>query len=235
MDLLDNFKTIEVVTPVDKIIRQIRGLIVSGYLNPGDKLPSERKLSEKLGVGRTYIRDAVKKLEFFGVLTTLPQSGVVVNGVDISAMEGLFSNIMKIERPDFFSLVETRVNMEIFSMRCAAERRTEDDINELEKALEAYEDKAKKHLSAENEDFLFHLKIAEASHNAVVKAMMLIILPDILAIYRKEHVCQKSVMEGNSNEHRVILDAIKAQDAEKAALLMTNHLHKVLDFSKRAL
>jgi len=235
MDLLDNFKTIEVVTPVDKIIRQIRGLIVSGYLNPGDKLPSERKLSEKLGVGRTYIRDAIKKLEFFGILTTLPQSGVVVNGVDISAMEGLFSNIMKIERPDFFSLVETRVNMEVFSMQCAAERRTEEDLKELENALEAYEEKAKNHLPAENEDFLFHLKIAEASHNAVIKAMMLIILPDILAIYRKEHVCQKNVMEVNSNEHRVILDAIRDHDAEKAALLMTNHLHKVLDFSKRTL
>ncbi|MRT94284.1 FadR/GntR family transcriptional regulator [Ancylomarina sp. 16SWW S1-10-2] len=235
MDLLDNFKTIEVVTPVDKIIRQIRGLIVSGYLNPGDKLPSERKLSEKLGVGRTYIRDAIKKLEFFGVLTTLPQSGVIVNGIDISAMEGLFSNIMKIERPDFFSLVETRVTMEVFSMRCAAERRTEDDLIELEKALEAYEEKAKKHLPAENEDFLFHLKIAEAGHNAVIKAMMLIILPDILAIYRQEHVCQKDVTEGNSNEHRDILNAIKEQDGEKAALLMENHLQNVLDFSKRML
>ncbi|BAX81611.1 FadR/GntR family transcriptional regulator [Labilibaculum antarcticum] len=235
MDLLDNFKTIEVETPVDKIIRQIRGLIVSGYLNPGDKLPSERKLSEKLGVGRTYIRDAIKKLEFFGILTTLPQSGVVVNGINISAMEGLFSNIMKIERPEFFSLVEARVNMEIFSVRAAAERRTEDDLKELEKALEAYEDKAINNLPAENEDFLFHLKIAEAGHNAVVKAMMLIILPDILAIYRKEHVCSKDVKEGNSNEHRSILKAIIDQDGEKSALLMSNHLHKVLEFSKKIL
>ncbi len=233
MDLLDNFKTIEVETPVDKIIRQIRGLIISGYLNPGDKLPSERKLSEKLGVGRTYIRDAIKKLEFFGILTTHPQSGVVVNGTNISAMEGLFSNIMKIERPDFFSLVETRVNMEIFSVRSAAERRTDEDLEGLEKALEAYEDKARENLPAENEDFLFHLKIAEASHNAVVKTMMLIILPDILAIYRKENVCGKGVMEGTSREHRAILDAVIEQDADKAALLMAKHLDKVLEFSKR--
>ncbi|MFA9371915.1 MAG: FadR/GntR family transcriptional regulator [Labilibaculum antarcticum] len=235
MDLLDNFKTIEVETPVDKIIRQIRGLIVSGYLNPGDKLPSERKLSEKLGVGRTYIRDAIKKLEFFGILTTLPQSGVVVNGINISAMEGLFSNIMKIERPEFFSLVETRVNMELFSVRAAAERRTEDDLRDIEKALEAYEEKANNNLPAENEDFLFHLKIAEASHNAVVKAMMLIILPDILAIYRRENVCGEDAMAITLREHRAIIEAIKEKDSDKAALLMSEHLHDVLEFSRRIL
>jgi GntR family transcriptional repressor for pyruvate dehydrogenase complex len=120
MELLENFKAIEVETPVDKIIRQIRELIITGYLRPGDKLPSERKLSEKLGVGRTYIRDAIKKLEFVGILSTLPQSGVIVNGVDISVMEGLLSNIMKIEKPDFHSLVETRVMMEKFMVQVAS-------------------------------------------------------------------------------------------------------------------
>ncbi|MGQ1910373.1 FadR/GntR family transcriptional regulator [Marinifilum sp. RC60d5] len=233
MELLDNFKAIEVESPVDKIIRQIRSLIVSGYLSPGDKLPSERKLSEKLGVGRTYIRDAIKKLEFFGVLTTHPQSGVVVNGADISAMEGLFSNIMKIERPDFQSLVETRVTMEIFSVRKAAERRTEEDIVLLEDALNAYENKLAKNLPSENEDFQFHLRIAETSHNAVVKTMMLIILPDILAIYRKEKVCVHDLLAKTDSEHRSILEAIKEQDADKAAMLMENHLHDVLEFSKR--
>jgi GntR family transcriptional repressor for pyruvate dehydrogenase complex len=235
MELLDNFKEIHVETPVDKIIRQIRSLIVSGYLSPGDKLPSERKLSEKLGVGRTYIRDAIKKLEFFGILKTLPQSGVIVNGADISAMEGLFSNVMKIERPDFFSLVETRVDMELFSVRKAAERREKDDIQKLEVALSAYEKKIENKLPAENEDFLFHLKIAEASHNAVVKAMMLIILPDILAIYKREHVCKRDGASKTLCDHRSILNAIVEQDGDKAVSLMSDHLQAVLDFSKRIL
>ncbi|PKQ65040.1 GntR family transcriptional regulator [Labilibaculum filiforme] len=235
MELLDNFKAIEVETPVDKIIRQIRSLIVSGYLAPGDKLPSERKLSEKLGVGRTYIRDAIKKLEFFGILTTHPQSGVVVNGTDISAMEGLFSNVMKIERPDFFSLVETRVSMELFSVQNATKRRTDEDLKNLEKALEAYEAKIKISQHAENEDFLFHLKIAEAGHNAVVKTMMLIILPDILAIYKKENFCGEDEKLKRLGEHRAILDAIKEKDADKAVLLMQEHLKNVLEFSKKIL
>ncbi|MCU4157104.1 FadR family transcriptional regulator [Carboxylicivirga sp. A043] len=235
MELLENFKAIEVETPVDKIIRQIRGLIVAGYLKPGDKLPSERKLSEKLGVGRTYIRDAIKKLEFLGILNTLPQSGVVINGVDIAAMEGLLSNVMKIEKPDFFSLVETRVMMEKFSVQQAAMRRTGEDLEKLKYALDAYEKKVKTGVPAENEDFTFHLKIAEAGHNSVIKTMMLIILPDILSIYRRENVCDDSKFEKTVNEHHMILEAIKNQDAAAADLHMSVHLKDVLNFSKSKL
>ena len=57
--MLKNFREIAVETPVDKIIKQIRSLITSGQLQPGDKLPSERKLAERLGVGRTHVRDAI--------------------------------------------------------------------------------------------------------------------------------------------------------------------------------
>jgi len=235
MELLENFETIQVETPVDKIIRQIRGLIIAGYLKPGDKLPSERKLSEKLGVGRTYIRDAIKKLEFLGILNTLPQSGVVINGVDISAMEGLLSNVMKIEKPDFFSLVETRVMMEKFSVQQAAMRRTNEDIMKLEYALKAYEEKIKTGVPAENEDFAFHLKIAEAGHNSVIKTMMLIILPDILKIYRRENVCDDSKFEKTVNEHHRILEAIKNQDIDASDLYMTQHLKDVLKFSQSKL
>ncbi|MCU4177674.1 FadR/GntR family transcriptional regulator [Carboxylicivirga sp. N1Y90] len=232
MELLENFKTIEVETPVDKIIRQIRGLIIAGYLKPGDKLPSERKLSEKLGVGRTYIRDAIKKLEFLGILNTLPQSGVVINGVDIAAMEGLLSNVMKLEKPDFHSLVETRVMMERHSVQQAAIRRTEEDIQKLEDALLAYEKKIEKGVSAENEDFVFHLRIAEAGHNSVIKTMMLIILPDILKIYRSEDVCNESKLSKTFGEHRQILEAIKKQDVEASVQNMSTHLEDVLKFSK---
>ncbi len=232
MELLENFETIQVETPVDKIIRQIRGLIIAGYLKPGDKLPSERKLSEKLGVGRTYIRDAIKKLEFLGILNTLPQSGVVINGVDITAMEGLLSNVMKIEKPDFFSLVETRVMMERFSVQQAAMRRTDEDVRRLEDALVAYEKKIESGAPAENEDFVFHLRIAEAGHNSVIKTMMLIILPDILKIYRKQNVCSDSKLAKTFGEHHQILQAIKNQDVEASVQNMSAHLEDVLKFSQ---
>jgi len=233
MGILENFKTIEVESPVDKIIRQIRDLIIAGYLRAGDKLPSERRLSEKFGIGRTHIRNAIKKLEFFGILTTHPQSGVIVNGADLIAMQGLITNVMKIESPDFFSLVETRCFMEIFCVEQAAARRNTEDLIKLEKAHAEFEEKVEKKLPAENEDFLFHLRIAKASHNAVLKTMMLIVLPDILEIYRRENVCAEGDQQKLLIEHRNILKAIKEKDIMKASKHMKNHLQEVLEFSKK--
>ncbi len=232
MELLENFKAIELETPVDKIIAQIRGLIVSGFLKPGDKLPSERKLSDKLGVSRSYIRDAIKKLEFVGILNSLPQSGVVVNGMDIAVMEGLLSNIMKIEKPDFYALVETKGMMEKFSVQQAALRRTDSDIKAIRGALDKYQECVGKNLPAENEDFIFHLRIAEAGHNAVIKTMLLIILPEIMKIYIHENVCGTEVQSKRINEHHAILQAIIDKDGDQARKYMSQHLQEVLEFSK---
>lgn len=231
MDILDNFNEIKVESPVDKIIKQIRNSIVSGQLKCGDQLPSERKLSEKFGIGRTYVRDAIKKLEFFGILKTNPQSGTIVSGADISAMEGLLSNVIRLSENDFFHLVETRVLMEAHVCRMASSRRSTQDIEELEKAFEAYRAKVERGLPGVNEDFNFHLKIAEASQNQVVKSLMLIIIPDIIKIYRELNVCGEGRSFKSLEEHREILDCIIRQDASGAESAMKKHLADVYEFS----
>jgi GntR family transcriptional repressor for pyruvate dehydrogenase complex len=231
MNVLENFRTIEVESPVDKIIKQIRNSIVAGQLNPGDKLPSERKLSETFGIGRTYVRDAIKKLEFYGILKTHPQSGTIVSGADITAMEGLISDVIKLNENDFFHLVETRVVMETYACSQAAIRRSSRDIAELEEALDKYKQRVDANLPGVKEDFNFHLKIAEASQNMVIKSLMLILIPDILEIYRKLNVCGKGRFYKSSGEHKVILDCIIRQDSKAAAEAMRIHLEDVVDFS----
>ncbi len=231
MDVLENFKTIEVESPVDKIIKQIRNSIVSGQLKTGDKLPSERKLSETFGIGRTYVRDAIKKLEFYGILKTLPQSGTIVSGADISAMEGLIANVIKLNENDFFHLVETRVVLETYACGQAAMRRTSRDIADLEEKLDEYKQKVDARLSSVREDLNFHLRIAEASQNKVIKSLMLILIPDILEIYKKLNVCAEGRFYKSFENHKVILDCIVKQDSTGAEKAMRNHLKDVLDFS----
>ncbi|MDD5186305.1 MAG: GntR family transcriptional regulator, partial [Paludibacter sp.] len=77
------------IKPEDIVISKIKELISSGVLKPGDKLPAERTLALDLGVGRTQIREALHKLEFYGIIKTLPQSGSVINGLDITTLDGL--------------------------------------------------------------------------------------------------------------------------------------------------
>ena len=231
-DILNNFQEIRIESSIDKIIRQIRELITSGQLKPGDKLPSERKLSEKLGVGRSNVRDAIKKLEFYGILRTLPQSGTVVAGMGITALEGLISDVLKIEDSDFTSLVETRVILETESAKLAALRRTDQDVLAIKKALTAYTKQITQGKQAVEEDLIFHLKIAEASKNSVLKSLMLIITPEIIKNFLHLDICKDGRTASALEEHEIILKHIIAQRPEEAAAAMRTHLKDVSDYSR---
>jgi len=231
--MLNNLQKIVIENPVDIIIRQIKTLISSGALKPGEKLPSERKLAEHLGVGRTQIREAIRKLEFYGILKTLPQSGTIVSGIGIVALEGLITDVLQLEEHDFRSLVETRVLLEKQTAYDAASRRTKEDIVQLEDALRAYKDKITASDVAVEEDLLFHIKIAEAGKNNVLKSLLMIITPDIIKNYNELRVCDGSVLENTLKEHQEILDYIVKQDSKAAAKAMEKHLKGVLDYCKK--
>lgn len=231
--MLDNFSEIKVEQPADKIIRQIRGLITSGQLNPGDKLPPERKLAERFGVGRSYVRDAIRKLEFYGILKTLPQSGTVISGMGMNALEGLITDVLKVEDSNFSSLVETRILLEIEGVAKAAERRTDADLDALNEALIEYEAKVAAGETAVEEDLLFHLKIAEASKNTVLKSLMLIITPDIINNFVKLEICDDARVKKTVSEHRKILEFIKNKDVEGGRQAMENHLSDIQNLIKK--
>ncbi len=230
-EILENFQEIAIESPVDKIIRQIKSLITSGQLKPGDRLPPERKLAERLGVGRTNVRDALQKLEFYGILKTQPQSGTIVAGIGIAALEGLITDVLKLENSDFAALIETRVLLETNAASMAAKRRTQEDLLAIQKALDDYEKKVKKGEQAVEEDLMFHLKIAEASKNSVLKSLMLIITPDIIKSFIKLDICKDGRFYMALEEHKTILQHITNQDAEQASAAMRLHLMDVIDYS----
>src|ERR1035437_868000 len=133
-----SIKDQSVECPTDKVISKVKELINSGILKPGDKLPAERKMALDFGLGRTQIREALHKLEFYGIIKTLPQSGSVINGLDITTLDGLISDVLNLQSYDFFSLVETRVLLEVKAIQLCAERRTEQDIKMLENVHQNY-------------------------------------------------------------------------------------------------
>jgi len=218
--------------PVDSIIKQIKLLLSSGQLNPGDKLLSERKLAEKFGVGRAHVREAIKKLEFYGILRTLPQSGTYVAGLEISALEGLISDALHIETYDFQSLVETRLILEVSAIKLCCLRRTDEDLRILERSLKICEQKINEGSAAVEEDLNFHRQIAQASKNQVIKSMMLIITPDIMTNYRKYWICDKNKSIAGV-EHQLLFEYIRRQDANGAEMMMAQHLKGVMDFANK--
>ncbi|WP_298755212.1 FadR/GntR family transcriptional regulator [uncultured Psychroserpens sp.] len=205
------------------IISNIRELINRKNLEPGDKLPSERMLSEKFGVTRSNVREAIQKLEFYGLLKSIPQSGTFVANIGVIAMNGMIEDILRLEDPDFKSLVETRILLELKTVRLAALRRTEEDLEKMKEALEAYTKKVLDGQDAVQEDLLFHLAIAKASGNSTMNTFMLIITPEIITNFEKYHVCDKSLARNGIQEHQEIFEAIKSQNPQLAKEKMKEH------------
>jgi len=232
-DIIESIEAIKVDTPVDKIIRQLKLLISSGQLKPGDRLPAERVLAEKFGVGRSYIREAILRLEFYGLLKTSPQSGTyVASGYSIKVLDSILNDIIKFNKDDFGALIEARYFIELNSVKLAAERRTEEDIKALQTALEDYSAKINKGLKAVEEDMLFHIKIAKATRNSVFESMILILSPDIIKYKVESNVCKTDVERRAIKEHEDILGAIIDKDVAAAEKAMAAHLEEILRISR---
>lgn len=99
-------------------------------------------------------------------------------------------------------------------------------------ALNQYEEKLQKQNQAVEEDLLFHIKIAEASKNSVLKSLMMIITPDIVKSFINLKVCNDSNNRKTIEEHQRIVDMISAQDPDGAVLAMESHLTDVTEYSK---
>ena len=214
----------------NKIISKIRDLINYKNLEPGDKMPSERMLSEKFEVSRTHVREAIQKLEFYGILKSKPQSGTFIADIGQVAMSGMIGDILRLTEPDFRSLVETRILLELKTVRLAALRRTKEDLRQMEEALEAYSKKAHNGEEAVQEDLLFHLAIAKASGNSTMNTFMLIITPEIITNFEKYHICDANLTLMGIQEHRDVFEAIKSGDSQLAKAKMKIHFKELYQY-----
>ena len=212
------------------IILKIKEWINFKNLEPGDKLPSERMLSEKFEVSRSNIREAIQKLEFYGILQSIPQSGTFVANIGVIAINGIMDDILRLEEPDFKSLVETRILLELKTVRLAATRRTEENLEQIKAALEAFTQKVLNGEDAVQEDLLFHLAIAKASGNSTINTMMLIITPEIITNFGKYHVCDENQALLGIQEHKAIYEAIMDQNPALAKQKMKDHFKALYQF-----
>lgn len=207
----------------NSIISKIKELINYKNLEPGDKLPSERMLADKFEVSRSNVRYAIQKLEFFGLLKSIPQSGTFVANIGVIAMNGMIEDILNLDQPDFKSLVETRILFELKTVKLASLRRTDEDLKYIKEKLDAYSEKVLNNEDAVQEDLLFHLAIAKASGNSTMNTFMLTITPEIITNFEKYHVCDKNQAFLGIQEHTEIYEAIKNQNPKLAKEKMKIH------------
>jgi len=210
----------------NEIITKICELVNVKNLELGDRLPSERLMSEKFDANRNQIREAIRKLEFYGVVRSIPQSATVLN-IGLVGFNKIMDEIVELDVPSFKELVETRITLELKTVCLAAARRTEEDLKNIRKALNAFRDKVINEQYHLEEDLLFHIEIAKASKNNAMLNLMLLITPSILVTYDRATVCKGDDAIGQIQKHENIYKAIESKDSKKAVKMMEAHFYKL--------
>lgn len=143
----------------------------------------------------------------------------------------LILNILEINHNDLSSHIEMWILLEVESAKIAAQRRTEHDILSIKKALDNYAEKILLGEQGITEDLKFHLKIADASKNSILKSLIEILRPNIFNNPISLKIYSKRLTTVVLNEHKKILNTIIAQESEAAAQAMQSHLKSYLESS----
>jgi GntR family transcriptional repressor for pyruvate dehydrogenase complex len=233
--ILDHFQKVELPDPVDLVIEQIKVLIHSGVLKPGDRLPSEKSIEQKLQIPRGPISKALRRLETYGILKTIPQSGTYVASIGVDALEGLLTNVLKLENRELEALDDTRYVLEIYAAELVAERATQQQIEELEKVQEEVARKIESGACSFDEDMVFHLKIADICGNPILKSIITMLVADVLQFFKEfEQKAGKTKVRRRlvdaTDEHREVITAVMQRDPVKAAEAMRRHFEISRDF-----
>ncbi len=208
-----------------KIVEQIKSLILSGDLRPGDMLPPERELMKSLNVSRPSLREALNSLAGMGFLEITQRHRTVIKSLASGRMLEPLHHLLKDDIETTYELIESRKAIETWSAYYAAERAKDSDITRIEECVLSMKTKMDQGIDVVNEDANFHLAISEATHNKIQTHLMSSIY-DILKEFLGKYY--KSIKSRDIyNQHYNVLKAIKKRDCELARKRMLEHLDYV--------
>ncbi|OAT82973.1 GntR family transcriptional regulator [Desulfotomaculum copahuensis] len=190
------------------VFETLREAIIQGRLKPGERL-MEIQLAEEMGVSRTPVREAIRKLELEGFVVMVPRKGAYVAGISVK---------------DIVDVFEVRAALEGLAAGLAAERITGEELEELERALVRIYEVSKHDLKAVVEtDTSFHALIYQASRNERL-TQIIANLSDQIQRFRTTSLAQPGRTKTAIEEHTKIVDAISDRNVELAQTLAREHI-----------
>ena len=221
------YKVVRTSRLYEQIVRQIEESVLNGSLKPGDQLPAERELAQRLGVSRTAVREAVKALREKGLVEAYSGRGTFITDGTTHAARQSFDLMVKIGQQESSThLAELRLILEPGIAALAAERIEEEYLEAMREAVEIM-DRAQKDPEAYIEaDLDFHLALAEA----VANPLILSLIDSIVGLLREQRIKIFNVEGGPQRgqvHHKRILEAMEGRDPEMARSAMRAHLEQV--------
>ena len=208
----------------ERIVQMIR----NDSYNPGDKLPSERQLGKQLEVGRTSVREAIRRLETMGLLEVRQGLGTFVKDPGSRILQTSLVPHVVMDQKKLDDLFETRMIIETAAAAFAAERADAHQIMQMKYWLQMVETHiARKETNGiTTADVEFHRQIIIASGNSTLVSLM-DSLVDLLRDMRFDSNSVPALLPEIISGHREIFAAIDAGDSRAARRAMENHLSDV--------
>jgi GntR family transcriptional repressor for pyruvate dehydrogenase complex len=218
----------------DQVFEQLKELIIRGEYEPGEKIMTERELTDAFGVSRTSVRDAVNKLVVMGFLEQRQGQGTFVRSPD--SLEGNpLADADETREATLGQLLEVRMGIECNAAALAAMRAEESDLHFLEKSIGLMRSQVDSGRLGTTADVSFHMAISYATKNPVQVYLMKNFY-DYLFIGIKENLAMlyrdPANIEKIIEQHKEIFTVIRQRDPERAFACMQTHIQFVLDFFK---
>jgi GntR family transcriptional regulator, transcriptional repressor for pyruvate dehydrogenase complex len=212
----------------EEVADRIRTLLLDGSFPPDQPLPSERHLAEQFAVSRGSIRDALRTLETIGLLETRHGQGTFPHELSVDRLVAPLASVMAYRSDLQDELLDVRRMFEPAVARVAAERATEEDLDDLQRILDTQRQKLKAGQSAIAEDTAFHAVLARATRNRVVMSIMAT-LNDLLVESRTQSLNHKGRPARSIDGHEAVVGALRRHDPEGASEAMYNHIDQIAD------
>jgi GntR family transcriptional repressor for pyruvate dehydrogenase complex len=208
-----------------EVAQSLLSYLLSGELRPGDRIPSERSLTQILGVGRGAVREALKSLTLLGLLEVRQGDGTYLSSTNSSLLPRIVEWGIMLGEQHILDLVEARQEIEISLAGMAAARRTDEDIERLEAALRAMQDRAGDRDAYVEADVNFHMVVADISRNSVL-AGVLGSIRSLLRVWTTRVVTDRASVRDSLALHPPVFAAIRDGDPAAARAAMTEHMER---------
>ena len=219
----------------DEAIDKIKEMIVSGALGPGDRLPKEADLAERLGLSRNSLREAVKALSIIKVLDVRQGDGTYVTSLSPDLLLESLSFVVDFHRDDtVLQFLEVRRILEPAATALASRRMNDSDIAKLQRVLDELGAAPSVEALVAN-DLEFHRAIAAGSGNAALCSLIDGLSGPTTRARIWRGLTQEGAVERTREQHQAIVDAIAGREPELARSWATVHIAGVEEWLRQAL
>lgn len=231
------YKQIKPKKIYEEVAEALHEGIRSGILKPGDKLDSVQQLAENFQVGRSAIREALSALKAMGLIEMRQGEGTFVRQFEENNLKFPLSTAMLMNKEDIMNLLEVRKVIEIGMAAIAAKKRTKENLNIMEAALNEMKTANGDEELGEKADLNFHIAIASAAQNS----LLLKLFNDVSGLLQESMketrriwlYSRQTTVEKLYDQHLAIYNAVVEQNSEKAQEAMKAHLNNVEEILKK--